>query len=351
MRKWSTMKKLIWLRGSPLGVTPEYTTVGPTSLATFTAVRSAPLKSLVVTMEPVQSGSGDPSPDNVRPISGYTEVNVWRTGRNLFPVDIDIDDSLYTHSYSLSSYPAIADFFAALNILRGQKVIASCAKTGTASGSSIGQVRVMYGSTTLVAFNPNEAKVVPDVDYSTATSVIIYGSTTGATVTDVMLEAGETVHDFVPYTGTTVTISLGGTRYGGTLDVVTGVMTVTHKEITVASAARKVYNADRHLLGLVFPSGAMADASSQRNAITSMYPVRDPIVDKAAKLWRSEIDVMDESFSDQASAEAALADFVCVYKLATPFTVQLDPEEVQTLVGENNVWSDAGDVTVTYRSN
>lgn len=34
-----------------------------------------PAKSVKVTLEPIQSGSGTPSPDNVRPISGRTEVN------------------------------------------------------------------------------------------------------------------------------------------------------------------------------------------------------------------------------------------------------------------------------------
>jgi len=35
-----------------------------------------PLKSLVVGIEPVQTGSGDPSPTNVRPISGWTGIEV-----------------------------------------------------------------------------------------------------------------------------------------------------------------------------------------------------------------------------------------------------------------------------------
>ena len=34
----------------------------------------APLKKLLVNLSPIQSGSGTPSPDNVRPISGHTEV-------------------------------------------------------------------------------------------------------------------------------------------------------------------------------------------------------------------------------------------------------------------------------------
>ena len=45
--------------------------------ATFDdAVPYIALKQLKVNIDPVQSGSGDPSPTNVRPISGWTEVNV-----------------------------------------------------------------------------------------------------------------------------------------------------------------------------------------------------------------------------------------------------------------------------------
>ncbi len=35
------------------------------------------LLGLTVSIEPVQSGSGNPSPDNVRPISGHSAVKVW----------------------------------------------------------------------------------------------------------------------------------------------------------------------------------------------------------------------------------------------------------------------------------
>ena len=43
---------------------------------------SVPMPSLKVTLEPIQSGTGTPSPDNIRPISGRTEVVTQRTGKN-----------------------------------------------------------------------------------------------------------------------------------------------------------------------------------------------------------------------------------------------------------------------------
>ena len=54
----------------------------PASIATFTDGSDMPLKSLTATIEAVQEGSGDPSPENVRPISGWTGCEV-------------IDDAVY----------------------------------------------------------------------------------------------------------------------------------------------------------------------------------------------------------------------------------------------------------------
>ena len=37
-----------------------------------------------------------------------------------------------------------------------------------------------------------------------------------------------------------------------------------------------------------------------------------------------------------------------VYELAEPVVYQLDPVTVQTLLGQNNIWADCGDVSVDY---
>ena len=44
----------------------------------------APLKGLEIEFEPIQSGSGTPAPDNVRPIDGRQQVSVRHFGKNLF---------------------------------------------------------------------------------------------------------------------------------------------------------------------------------------------------------------------------------------------------------------------------
>lgn len=49
------------------------------STATFTdGIYNMPISSIIADITPVQSGSGDPAPDNIRPISGRTGVNVYQ---------------------------------------------------------------------------------------------------------------------------------------------------------------------------------------------------------------------------------------------------------------------------------
>ena len=51
------------------------------AVATFSdGADNVPVKSMTVQIEPVQAGSGDPSPSNVRTITGWTQVTVTRTG-------------------------------------------------------------------------------------------------------------------------------------------------------------------------------------------------------------------------------------------------------------------------------
>ena len=54
---------------------PLNTFVG--SIVRFMSKAAKPLVKIEATLEPIQSGSGDPSPENIRPISGHTGVDIW----------------------------------------------------------------------------------------------------------------------------------------------------------------------------------------------------------------------------------------------------------------------------------
>lgn len=70
------MADLIHLRRQILLNTPHLATASG-DVVTFRGGVNAPLKQLTIHIEPVQSGTGDSSPYNVRPISGWTEVKAW----------------------------------------------------------------------------------------------------------------------------------------------------------------------------------------------------------------------------------------------------------------------------------
>ena len=53
------------------------------ALASFYTVNKASIKHLKVYFSPKQAGEGTPSPENVREISGWDGITVYKTGKNL----------------------------------------------------------------------------------------------------------------------------------------------------------------------------------------------------------------------------------------------------------------------------
>ena len=160
------------------------------------------------------------------------------------------------------------------------------------------------------------------------------------------------------YNGTSVTIDLDGTRYGGTLDVITGEMVVDRvlnvyngSETWTMPSAGKFFRNDL--------TGAEVASLTSYIPISNMYPYgganSNPTVDKKfytqittyVRVW-----VVDSAYQTLEAWYAYLAQNnlqVCYY-LATPFTVQLTPAQLSTLLGENHIFADTGDVAVTYRA-
>lgn len=91
------------------------------------------------------------------------------------------------------------------------------------------------------------------------------------------------------------TVNLGNTCYGGKLDVTSGVLTVTHANIAS-------YNGES---------------------------INEP--------WISSEDAYESGATPTTGAQV-------VYPLTTPLTVQLTPTQIKTLLGNNNIWSDTGEI-------
>ena len=60
----------------------------------------------------------------------------------------------------------------------------------------------------------------------------------------------------------------------------------------------------------------------------------------------TQIQIKDSSYTNATTFKSAMNGVQLVYELATPQAYQLTPQQVNTLVGTNNVWSDSGQVEV-----
>lgn len=149
--------------------------------------------------------------------------------------------------------------------------------------------------------------------------------------------------------GTTTNIALGQTVYGGNLDVVTGVLTITHKRVNLGTLTY-TYVSD------YFRTSISDKALGSTNIIADCYKTSS--AQYASDLNDGEIIgnnnynfifIKDTRYTDGEALKTALNGHYVVYEYTNPTTVQLTPIQVQTLE-QNNIWADSGDVTVVVNN-
>ena len=183
------------------------------------------------------------------------------------------------------------------------------------------------------------------------------------------IELGAEATAYEPHQGNTFTLDLGQTVYGGSLDWKTGVLTVDWytktfdgtENINLQGSAADAYRNYRFVYGN--PDRYSKDYKLE--AYCSHYP-HDTTVYKESSdeigfiAFGPNIYIRLGSASTITTADAFKAFLaeqyaagtpvqVC-YQLATPITVQLTPTEILALSGQNTLYSDTGDTTVTGRA-
>lgn len=98
---------------------------------------------------------------------------------------------------------------------------------------------------------------------------------------------------------------------------------------------------DVSLSGLVRNAIAVSNIYEWKNADTTS-------ADNSFKTFTNVITFYDSRFTDVATANTILADVEVVYPLANPITLAITSQDIPTLLGENNIFSNCGDVEVEY---
>lgn len=194
--------------------------------AQFCPVAGYPL-GCKVSWEPTQEGSGEPSPDNIRPISGRDSVTVERCGENLLPFSKQsLKFTQYLGPYAVN-LKAGTYYLSCGNVAHDGKENPVIAFTDE---KLITYYFLTKGSGQIVKLNRDCHTI-----YLYANHYDFNGSAgITATIEDLMLVPGTTAPTtYAPYTGQTATLSLPRTIYGGTVDAVTGEGQETWKLVTL----------------------------------------------------------------------------------------------------------------------
>lgn len=331
-------------------------------------------KSVKLTLEPIQSGSGTPSPTNVRPISGRTQSTATRSGKNFYsktPVYVrnGCTQSNYSTAKSDVTFTAASGFFG--NSAQGtftdqdptRLVTVEPQKTYTVSLHALSNAPAGISLKCYVQFYDKEGKnasswimatgseltfTVPSGKYKMGFNCNFTDTTIGATMTiGFQLEGGDTATDWEAYNGESITRTYGQTIYGGSDDVTGDGATVT-KGLYIPSVTSVGYSASA---GCNYADCHGITIVENSDTICNMYdqiPYGNTGAEGKYKIYPSAVTIYDSRFTDVATAQAVLNDCQIVYPLYTPTSIPLTAQNVTLLHGDNVLTTDADSVEASY---
>lgn len=328
-----------------------------------------PLKSLVVDIDPVQDLShGNPSPDNICPISGWTEVGVEQRGKNLCDVDTYGMTLPYTTNGITFSKSANGNYHV----------------SGTATGSAFFNLTfnsatdpfmpatpyvgknlfVSIGNSKIEAYlgyfrqdgtfqQITNGNVIPSDAFGIRCYAVIREGTTIDDDFYPQIEFGSSATPYEPYTGRSITIDLGQTVYGAKLYPLEGKAVIDRAMVDLGTL-RWTYNTTYAF----FTTNSLTDRKKGVvNLISDLFKTEAGSwsgTPKANALWgngsNTTVYVQYPITSVEDFMTLITGHQLC-YELAEPIEIQLSANQINSLYGVNNIWSDSGDTEAEYRAN
>lgn len=319
--------------------------------------------------EPVQEGSGDPSPDNIRPITGRNAVSVARSGKN----QVNIPD--FTLSVDTNNRTKRVN----VNIPAGTYTL-SLIHTKNTSGFIV-QLHTIHTKNDKLIFStfPNTFTLENDATYMYFYIKNEEGNLDN--ISNIQLELGSTATPYEPYTGSTTSISLSETVYGGEVDAVTGEGQETWKSVSLDGTEDwRTWGVNKNNTNVTgFFTYDINDYSNDASDINKI--LCSTMANEGKNIWGGKnmgvglagsgsskyliYCVTTNTLPDTTDDKKAIASFKTflanlyaagtpvqvAYKLATqtPFTAT-GAQPLPALAGANTVLTDADSATVTGRA-
>ena len=303
----------------------------------------------IITLEPIQAGSGTPSPVNQRPISGYDKVEALSCGVNVWDEEWRLgnySDSDGSWTTGGTSYVCNKD---PIRVIPNTSyyIVGTCRLFYyTASGEYIDHSTNISGLFTTPA---------------NCAYINIRTTQTTSYMGGISINYPATQTSYVSSNKTTsISESLGQTVYGGSLDVRTGKLTVTHKMVDMgdytwvyrgSSDGVNYFNAAfENMLATAGEHSFICECYDSVGQRGTNYTIsRYNMYDTSAVIY-----VNDNRYSGDATGAAALktalAGVKMVYELATPFTIQLTPHEISLLKDYAYVSTNGTNIALAYHN-
>ena len=296
---------------------------------------------------------------NICPISGHTEANVTVaddiTNKSFF-------DGLMNGTYGVVDLGSL-DWTNITGNLFGTTSVSNVKYTSvnTQIGNATASKYILHAGSGMsgsdavncLAIDTNKISVNTGSQSVTPTGYLIYELATPTTPTVTPSEINELYEEF-GINGQTYNIQFRNgdnplTVYGGTLDVVSGELTVDRVSVDLGTLGWS-YNSPTQ----VFWSGYLSNIKLGGKLVSSQYKQSDSArieLLNDGEMWNknyayspTNIVIKDTRYTSASDFETAMNGVQLVYELAIPQTYQLTPTQVKSLLGSNNVWCDTGEI-------
>lgn len=368
-RMWSS-KKLIEISTSQFETTGNPVAVSPFAYS--------PL-GVKINFTPKQSGTGDPSPQNVRPITGYDEVSANVRGKNLLDVAFTIEEYNKNHpgTYELSEDGKVkvnaetpsnwATVFNEYHFSFPAGTWKLCCDMPT----SIAYVQLGNISGALVSlYNQNEVEFSFEEETAVGIKYMVTTHKYPAEIGHVWIQPATPPVSYEPYQpGTTATLTLPETIYGGTVDAVTGVGSKEWDIVTLTSDFLATNTWTYGTSGNQTSPVIYGEIQMANDAVGDIYCTHfkraDSVPIENLEYWSDSpyfgykrIAIRNDEWTSletakawlDAQADAGTPVTVC-YKLATLSAFTSDGyKTIQPLEGVNTIYSNTDSVTVSGRT-
>ena len=348
-------------------VCPPFEVSGP--IVTCNPMAGTPLH-VVSQIVPVQEGEGDPSPDNVRPITGWTEANLWVSGKNLWDNDFALNpDNWASGTYNCLRLPLAPNTTYTLSMSQNNMFKGYKTDYDERFAFYIGENPGTYVNNKLIG-NANVNKVSSTYTFSTSDKPMYANLYVGKfkengfeiafkeLLVNLQIEAGSVPTKYTPYNpaSKTITLPICQTVYGGTLDVVTGTLTVAWKNAYLNDP--KAYNVggrgirfDNALDGNYNGGEGLCNMGKIGTNLTTPGTVSIGTAPGVSSVYYTGLlDLLGLSSVDEFIQWQQTHTIQIIYKTQSPFTIQLTPQEILALSGVNTIYTDTGDTTVSGRA-